>query len=555
MSPLPAPEPKGVPSLQDSNGNTHTHAQRLGIVTQGSLTKGIDVKLDGEVSIEEIAVGRFVTIQGASRRFFGVITDVTLAHTDDRLAQNPPDVSDPFIAQVISGTAAYGQLHVTPYLVLGADVEGKGPLPAKTVPPHFALVRTSDPKEVQLIFGDKDDKHIWIGSPLDMEEAPVCLDIDRLTERSVGVFGKTGTGKSFLTRIVLAEIVQKAKVVSLIFDMHSEYGWSHRSESKTEVKGLKQLFPSKVAVFTLDEAHTRGKGASADYVVQIPFDEVSSADIGTLAGVLNLNETQVQLAERFERKYKRGWLTRFINAEDLTEYASGSEHEGSVDALHRKLQKLSAFDFLKEKTPDDTVKRIIEYLDRGTHVVLEFGKYRNNLSAYILVANLLTRRIHEKYVERTEAALGKKGAEPNHLIIAIEEAHKFLSPSIAHHTAFATIARELRKYNVTLLIIDQRPSGIDTEVLSQVGTKITCLLEDEKDIDAVLAGQSGARELRAVLSKLETKQQALIFGHAVPMPVVVRTRTYDKDFYASLGILEDSERKARAKKDAEELFR
>jgi len=39
------------------------------------------------------------------------------------------------------------------------------------------------------------------------------------------------------------------------------------------------------------------------------------------------------------------------------------------------------------------------------------------------------------------------------------------------------------------------------------------------------------------------------------MPVVVRTRTYDKEFYASLGVLDDAERKARAKKDAEELFR
>jgi len=543
--------------VQETNGST-PGPQRLGIVTQGSLTKGIDVKLDGDVSIEEIAVGRFVTIQGASRRFFGVITDVTLAHTDDRLAQNPPDVSDPFIAQVVSGTAAYGQLHVTPYLMLGADVEGQGPLPAKTVPPHFALVRTSDPEEVQLIFGDKDERHIWIGSPLDMEEAPVCLDIEKLTERSVGVFGKTGTGKSFLTRIVLAEIVQKAKVVSLIFDMHSEYGWSHRSESKTEVKGLKQLFPAKVAVFTLDEAHTRGKGASADYVVQIPFDEVTGADIGSLAGVLGLNETQVQLAERLERKLGNRWLMTFLatdSTEDMTGLAGGAEHEQTLSALHRKLQKLHAFDFLKEKTPDDTVRRIIEYLDRGTHVVLEFGKYRNNLPAYILVANLLTRRIHEKYVERTEAALGRKGAEPNHLIIAIEEAHKFLSPQVAPHTAFATIARELRKYNVTLLVIDQRPSGIDREVLSQVGSKITCLLEDEQDIEAVLAGQSGARELRAVLAKLETKQQALIFGHAVPMPVVVRTRTYDKEFYASLGVLDDAERKARAKKDAEELFR
>ena len=52
-------------------------------------------------------------------------------------------------------------------------------------------------------------------------------------------------------------------------------------------------------------------------------------------------------------------------------------------------------------------------------------------------------------------------------------------------TIFGTIARELRKYNVTLLIVDQRPSGIDPEVMSQIGTRVTCLLDDESDIRAV----------------------------------------------------------------------
>lgn len=79
---------------------------------------------------------------------------------------------------------------------------------------------------------------------------------------------------------------------------------------------------------------------------------------------------------------------------------------------------------------------------------------------------------------------------------------------------------------MTLLVIDQRPSGIDEEVMSQLGTKITCLLDNEKDIDSVLAGVSSKTELKNVLAKLESKQQALIFGHAVPMPVVIQTREY-----------------------------
>ncbi len=108
-------------------------------------------------------------------------------------------------------------------------------------------------------------------------------------------------------------------------------------------------------------------------------------------------------------------------------------------------------------------------------------------------------------------------------MITIEEAHKFLDPAIAGHTIFGTIARELRKYNVTLFIVDQRPSQIDSEVMSQIGTRVTALLDEEKDIQAVLMGVSGAGGLKEVLARLETRQQALILGHAVPMPVVVQT--------------------------------
>ena len=166
--------------------------------------------------------------------------------------------------------------------------------------------------------------------------------------------------------------------------------------------------------------------------------------------------------------------------------------------------------------------------------MLEFGRYGNSLEAYMLVANYLTRRIHEMYVDRVERALGDSSMEPPQLLITIEEAHKFLDPKIASQTTFGIIARELRKYNVTLLVVDQRPSGIDEEVMSQIGTRVTALLDNERDIAAVLTGISGAAGLREVLSRLDTKQQAIIMGHAVPMPVVVKTRNYDEEFYAAI---------------------
>ena len=168
--------------------------------------------------------------------------------------------------------------------------------------------------------------------------------------------------------------------------------------------------------------------------------------------------------------------------------------------------------------------------------MLEFGKYGSDTAAYVLVSNLLTRRIHETWVKRKEAADGGQGAEPRPLVIFIEEAHKFLTPEIASQTIFGTIARELRKYNVTLMIVDQRPSGIDSEVMSQLGTRLVCHLNDDRDLTAALMGARDSGQLREVAARLGSKQQALLFGHAAPMPLVFRPRDYDAAFYADMAL-------------------
>jgi hypothetical protein len=123
---------------------------------------------------------------------------------------------------------------------------------------------------------------------------------------------------------------------------------------------------------------------------------------------------------------------------------------------------------------------------------------------------------------------------PHQLIITIEEAHKFLTTGVARETPFGKIAREMRKYFVSLLVVDQRPSAIDEEVLSQIGTKIVAQLNDDKDIGAALVGTSDASALRKVLASLDSKQQALLLGHAVPMPIVVKSRMYDDAFYQAM---------------------
>ena len=503
----------------------------LGTVVSGSLGKGIEARLAADRLIEGLAVGRYVVIRGQTgRRFFGMITDVALESGHPEIEQSPPDEPDGFIARVYRGTLTYGRLHITPMLVI--DQEGGDVRPAKTVPAHFTHVYEATSEEVADVFGDPDEAgRFYIGDPLEMQGTRIALDLARFVERSSGIFGKSGTGKTFLTRMVLAGIIENKAAVNLVFDMHNEYGWKSEDEAKQDVKGLRQLFyDGRVSVFTLDPESSRRRGSKVDFAVRIGYDQLDPEDLEMLAPLFGFTEVQTNALYMLRRRLGIDWVRRLLDedmGEELREILEQNRlHEGTLGAIQRKLEQLRRFGFLVDHATDDPIRRILDYLTSGKNVILEFGRYGNALEAYILVANYITRRIHQKYVDQKERYVGGQGPEPRPLVITIEEAHKFLDPAIARHTIFGTIAREMRKYNVTLLIVDQRPSGIDAEVMSQVGTRVTALLDEEGDIRAVFSGVAGTAALREVLARLETKQQALILGHAVPMPIVIHIRDY-----------------------------
>jgi DNA helicase HerA-like ATPase len=530
----------------------------MGIVVGGSLSSGLEVKINSKLSIERLAVGRYVVVEGRSgRRFFGLITDISLGSINPDMQRRPPDTSEEFVTQVYSSEIAFGSIHVSPMLMID---EGDDELrPIKTIPTHFSPVVEASAADVARVFGEEDETHFYVGTPLEMETVQVNLDLSRFVERSSGIFGKSGTGKSFITRTILSGVIKSRLASALIFDMHNDYGWSVRDETGREFKGLRQLFTDgRVSVVTLDEATSRARGSKIDRVLKIGYEQIQPEDVEMLSGLLGLSDVQVGALYYLRRRLGKEWISKLLQEDDSSELQGlledGRIIAGTLGAIQRKFEFFRRMDFLVPGEGDDALEDIFRRLTSGTSVVLEFGRFGDTLAAYVLVANYLTRRIHRRYVHMKNKAAGGKEDEPKPLVIVIEEAHKFLDPTIASHTIFGNIARELRKYNVTLLIVDQRPSAIDDEVMSQIGTRVTCLLDNEADIRAVFSGVSGVSALREVLARLDTRQQAIILGHAVPMPVVVRTRDYDENFYASIGVLEGNALHDSAIQGSETLF-
>ncbi len=546
----------GSPNIQ--NGG------EIGVVTQGSLTEGVEMKLNPDRSVEDVKAGKFVVIEGYKNQFFSMITDLSLDATNPEILLYPPREGDQLLHSVLNGSSTYVTVALRPMLMLeqGEEIVDEA-RPVKTIPSHFSKVVEAEEEDVSRVFGseEKDDRFFNMGTPLDMD-TPVCINLNRFVERSNGIFGKTGTGKSFLTRLVLCGLIKNKKAVNLVFDMHNEYGFRAMKEGgqgNSFVKGLKQLFGNQVALFSLDPESSRQRGVQPDHEVYIAYDQIAVEDVIALQDELQLNPTASESAYLVYAMYKNRWLRQLLSLDgpEVEQFAEDiGANKSSLSALHRKLKRIETFPFMVNSLNGaDAVDTMMDYIDRGIHIVLEFGR-QTSILAYLLVANILSRRIHEQYITKSEKFYASQNPEdqPRHLVITIEEAHKFLNPATARQTIFGTIAREMRKYYVSLLVVDQRPSGIDEEVLSQLGTKITALLNDEKDIQGVLTGMSNATGLRSVLASLDSKQQALVFGHAVPMPVVIKTRDYDEIFYKAMGDLSDKEKMEKAEAASAAIF-
>ena len=515
----------------------------VGVVVGGSLTRAIEVRLHPGRSA---ALGQYVVAPADDgTQIVGMVTDILLKSAESGPTSWPPIDDSPagrLLREVLLDTGVYTSVEVTPFLELGADGTTAR---ARRLPRHFAPARLADQATVDAAFATREG--VVIGSPLGMPHVQVAVDIERLFERSLGIFGKSGTGKSVFTLLLLDAMLEYSaqrptrseRIVALVFDMHDDYGdyMKFAGPDSNRRSSLRRLHPTHVAVYTLDPI-----ASGVDGRIVIGTRDIEIEDLEVLRTTADFTGPALEAAYDLQR-LGQDWIDALLEDDppdsvvrriwggDPPEEVNWGRvaarlgiHPGSLQNLRRGLRRFAKRPFVQrgKSQISGVLDSIVETLLAGKSVVIQFGRSGSDLTSYMLVANMLSRRIWERYRERVERSLRSGEEPPNRLVIVIEEAHKFVDRSVADRSIFGQIARELRKYNVTLLVIDQRPSQIDPEVLSQIGTKVALQLDSEADVDALVSGVTGRSSLRQVIASLESQQQALVFGHAVPMPIVVR---------------------------------
>jgi hypothetical protein len=114
-----------------------------------------------------------------------------------------------------------------------------------------------------------------------------------------------------------------------------------------------------------------------------------------------------------------------------------------------------------------------------------------------------------------------EGGRERPLLIVLEEAHSYLGKGDGGNAGRTVrrIAKEGRKYGVGLMVVSQRPSEIDSTILSQCGTVFAMRLANETDRGQITNTVSdNLRGLFEMLPVLRTGE-AIIVGEAVSLPV------------------------------------
>ena len=190
--------------------------------------------------------------------------------------------------------------------------------PVRTIPVHFSPVYDATEADFGAVFGREDGTHFAVGMPLNMD-IPVCINLERLVERSNGVFGKSGTGKSFLTRLLLSGVIHADVASTLVFDMHSEYGWETASEEGGRrgrcCRGCAGSSAPRCMSTRWTASRRRARGVQVDGYLDIGLNGIEIEDIALLQDELGLSSAMIDTCYILQRQFGETWLRTLLETE------------------------------------------------------------------------------------------------------------------------------------------------------------------------------------------------------------------------------------------------
>ncbi|MEM2153431.1 MAG: ATP-binding protein [Nitrososphaeria archaeon] len=515
-----------------SNGN-----DVVGFIVGGTFSKGILVQLQNKVH-EEIEVGYCLVAESERGQYLMIVNDVIADSPDTAIVVNMAR-KPLFTKRLLSDILLTSKLNCIP---IACASNGKVD-DSLTIPDYLSKCKLLSEDTAETFYGKIDWQKRYPLGTVRPSEYHVPFDVSVMVQNSFGIFGKSGTGKSVLGNLLSAYILFYSKystlngtdipTTQLIFDMHSEYGLKLKTPTQTILApGVAQCFPEEFKVYCIDhelveEIEKEFKRGTLAREFKIKKDQIEVDDIIALSELLKISGVGALNLQSLKDKLEEiggNWFDAIINFNDYTnqELKDKGFDPQAITSLRALSRRLSIFKNLPQfSETEDTCQELLHELENGKNVVISFGKYGDLEALYMFIVNYISRRLRDAYV-------GKSIGEgvKNRIVIFVEEAHKFLNPSVRESSPLGLIARELRKRGIVLGIIDQTPSQIDENVFGMVWNFFVGAISIERDIDVATSSLKFTQLFKPIVNALR-RQEFLVYGSALKYPAVVKVVDYN----------------------------
>ena len=456
-------------------------------------------------------MGALVSLRGPESRVFGVVN----ALRRERDGSGSQGERTMFEIQTLGEIPTTGAEAAT-----GAFQRG-----VSRYPPLGAAVTTVTLRDLAKVYARPRTSNVHIGRLRHNQKVPAFIVTDSLLGKHFAVLGTTGAGKSCAVTVILRSILaEHPKGHVVLLDPHNEYGsaftdmaellnpsnlqlpyWLLNFEEISHILvGVEQGEQRFTQLAILKDAIVQAKRAMS------PEDEYLTVD----------TPMPYRLADLISA-LKEG-MGKFNKADGAGPYLSLISR---IESLRSDRRYAFMFESL---TVRDNMRQILAQLlripaDGKPITIIDISGVPSEVVD--VVVSVLFRLVFEL------AAWSDRGAAPPVLLVC-EEAHRYVPQDEV--AAFAPtkrvisrIAKEGRKYGVTLCLVSQRPSELAVGSLAQCNTVFALRLTNEHDQAFVArALPENARWLVESLPSLNT-QEAVVVGDGVTVPVHIRFNDLD----------------------------
>jgi uncharacterized protein len=511
--------------VADSAGTTaggERRARRVigHLVSLNGMHGVIACEMSGNEPGDYWSVGNLISVVHEGARLVGQVADITT--TDQRW--NSEGVNIALVRIELTGEI----IDESP----GKPVFYRG---IRSFPTLGAVAHRIRAADLRAIFAVHNANVVEVGTLTQNATIQATVSVEELTRRHFAIVGSTGVGKTTSVSMLVKQCVRELpKLRMMIVDPHNEYAAHFRDQAYlVDADSLELPYWMFRFEEMLDVVYS-GRKPNSDESDAL-YEVIRTAKQRFAAG-----GRPADSSIRRNQGQEYGW----VNADTPVPYRIS-------DALQAIEDWAGKLDPRYARADLRSLKNRLDALSHDPRYRFMFGK--------VMVEDNMTKVISALFrmpMERMPVTIVQVGGLPNEVVNAVvsvlarlafevasachgevqvallcEESHRYIPANQSMgfeptRRAIGRIAKEGRKYGASLCIVTQRPSELDSTVLSQCSTMFAMRLSSErdKDIMAQAAGASSQGTL-TFLSSLADRE-AIAFGEAIPTPMRMKFGDY-----------------------------